>query len=495
MYLSYYLFKLDPLLSIKKNLAYNFLLSASQVLLPLISIPYISRVLTPEGIGRVSFIDSFTWYFISIAEFGIVVYGMREVARQRNNNEERGKLVSELLALHVVSSALALVLYFVAVFLLWNKIQDIRLLLFSLSFLLVNFFACEWYFLGMERFKYLTLRSLLTRLLGLFSIFILIKSPDDYFLYYAITVVAAIVNSLWNNYLLFKEVPVSFKKVNWKKHIVHTRVTYLISLLYGVTLMLDNVLLRLASTATAVGYYAFSMKIARTSSLLLTDSLLVFFPRIVSLIKEGTQSEVQQVVKRNLQLLIFFGVPLCTGLFLLAEPLVIVFLGPQFIPAVIDLRLLAFFPFLKMYNLFLSKQLLIAHNQEKLYVRSLAAGSLLFVVGTLLLSYYFADVGACIAILVSETVTLLLNGYYARKTVPYVPLFDSKSFWQACAGVAIFIPAVYFIQQVAGSPLTVLLVSVFFCFAAYMALQGFVLKNEFTLIIRSTINRYIGKKL
>src|SRR5688572_12230577 len=98
--------------------------------------------------------DSFTYYFISIAEFGIVVYGIREVARLRDNAERRFKLVVELLTLHAISSAFSLLLYFISVAFVWDKIQDVRLLLFSLSFLLVNFFACEWYFLGMEEFKY-----------------------------------------------------------------------------------------------------------------------------------------------------------------------------------------------------------------------------------------------------------------------------------------------------------------------------------------------------
>lgn len=109
-------FQNKPIVSVKRNLAYNFILSLSQVFLPLLSIPYISRVLDPAGIGEVSFIDSFTFYFISIAEFGIVVYGMREVARLKNEPVEKEKLVSELLFLHIISSSVTLVLYAIAVF-------------------------------------------------------------------------------------------------------------------------------------------------------------------------------------------------------------------------------------------------------------------------------------------------------------------------------------------------------------------------------------------
>ncbi|HUR11240.1 MAG TPA: oligosaccharide flippase family protein, partial [Flavitalea sp.] len=271
--------------SLKKNLVYNFLLSGSQVLLPLITIPYISRVLDPDGVGRVSFIDSFTYYFITMAEFGIMVYGMREVAREKNNPTALKKLLNELLVLHIISSGVSLVIYSVSVYFIWQRIGDVRLLLFSFSFLLVNFLACEWYFLGLERFRYITIRSLVTRILGMVSIFLLVKAREDYYIYYGIIAGAAILNSVWNNLVLFREIPLNFRNVHWKRHIRFTWVTYLISLVYSIPLMLDNVLLGLVSTTIAVGFYAFAMKMVKTTGMLLTDGLLVFFPRIVQYVK------------------------------------------------------------------------------------------------------------------------------------------------------------------------------------------------------------------
>ncbi|AXY74442.1 flippase [Paraflavitalea soli] len=484
-----YALKLILLASLKRNLVYNYILSASQVLLPIVSIPYVSRILTPEGIGRVSFIDSFTYYFITIAEFGMVVYGMREIARHRDDREARGKLVSELLMLHVVTSAITLFLYAIAVFFAWKHIHDIRLLLFSLSYLLVNFFACEWYFLGMEQFRYITLRSLVTRGLGLVSIFILIKQPEDYYLYYGIIAGAAVLNSLGNIYYLFKSVPVSFKKVNWKKHIAHTQFIWFICLTDGVTLLLDNVFLQLMSTAVAVGYYAFSMKIVRSSTVLLTDSLIVFFPRIVTLIKEGNKAQLQAVISRNSQFLIFFAVPLCAGIFLLAEPLIAIFLGPQFMPVVSDIRILALFPLLRTCNLFLSKQVLIAWGKEKLYLRSSIAGSLAFIVLSLLLSRYWADVGACCAIVAAEVTTLVINYYYARRVAGELQLFETKELSHAFGSALVFIPVIWGIQQLAQAPLLVLLLSIAACIVVYGLVQFFVMRNHFAVIVWEAVKR------
>ncbi len=414
---------------------------------------------------------------------------MREVAKQQEDKAARSRLVAELLTLHFIASSITLVLYAISVLVLWSKIQDIRLLLFSLSSILVNFFACEWYFLGMERFRYITIRSLITRLSGLASIFILIKAPPDYYIYYAIMVAAGIGNGVCNIYKLYKELPLHFKGLDWKKHIHPTRTTYLISQVYSISLLLDNVLLRLVSTATAVGYYAFSIRMVRMSSQLLTDSLLVFFPRIVYKLKGGDASQSKQIVDRNLQLLIFFSVPMCVGIFLLADPLVKVFLGAAFIPAIVNLKMLALFPLLKSLNLFLSNQLLIAHNQERLCLKSFSIGNFLFIGLTLLLSWQFQDKGACMAILITEVITLVLSGYYVRRSLGGLYTFNWQMLFHACIGSCLFIPVVYGIGWTTTSNFWWVVWSIILCMTAYFIVQLFILRNDFSLLLKEYLLR------
>jgi len=480
--------------SLKKNLVYNFVLSASQVLLPLLSIPYITRILDPEGVGRVSFIDSFTYYFITIAEFGLMVYGARAVAREKNNPESLKKLVSELLVLHVISSSLALIVYLISVYLIWNEIRDFRLLYFSLSFLLVNFFACEWYFLGLEKFRIIAIRAISTRVLGLISIFLLIKGEEDYYLYYGIIVGTAIVNSIWNNILLFRELPLNFRRVNWKKHLRLTSVTYLISLVYSITLFLDNVLLGLVSTTAAVGLYAFAMKIIRTAGILLTDGLLVIFPRVITYVQQNDQENLQYTIRRSVQLIIFIAVPMSVGLFVLSDELVRIFLGESFLSASFNLRLLAILPFIRAYNIFLSKQVLIPYDKEKLFLRSLLIGSCSFVILTLFLSTLLDDRGACIAIIIAELITLLLNYFYSRKTATFLRIFDMKMLLHSFLGALLFVPVVYFIKWQLNNFLARLLFSVAAGFIIYTTFLLYVIKNEFTQFVIITLQRFVRNK-
>jgi O-antigen/teichoic acid export membrane protein len=465
------------LANLKKNLVYNFLLSFSQVLIPFFSIPYIARVLDPEGIGKVGFIDSLTYYFIAAAEFGIVVYGIREIARVQDDEALLRKTVSELLVLHFISSCCALLLYGITIFLCWSKIQDIRLLLFSLSFLLVNFFACEWYFWGRERFRYITIRSLITRLLGLGSIFWLVKGPGDYYLYYGIMVSAAIINWIFNIIALLREVPFTLKHINWRRHVPHTIITFLISITYCVTLMLDNVLLGLVSTTAAVGLYVFAIKIVRIGASLMTDAFLVLYPRTVSLMQQQNKEAVQQTILKSVQLITLLAIPAGMGMFLLADPLVKVFLSNKFYSVSDNLKLIALLPFIKAYGVFLSKQVLIPNNYEKLYLRSLIAGSLLFVGFTLVLSYYFQDKGACIAIMLAEIVVLLFNYKYARRVAPTLLLFDWRTGFHALLGALLFIPVILLLKSIVSTPGMMLLLSVLICIPLYFLFQLLVFRN------------------
>jgi O-antigen/teichoic acid export membrane protein len=462
-------------------------LSCSQVLLPLISIPYVSRVLLPEGIGQVNFIDSLSYYFVTIAEFGIVVYGIREVGRTRHDQEKLRKLVSELVVLHCITSAISLLIYGICVYLLWQKIQDIRLVFFSVSFLLANFFACEWYFWGLEKFKYITIRSLISRMLAVVSIFILIKQPPDYYIYYGIIVITTMINLVSNTVVLFKQLPLTLKQLNLLHHIRHTSIIWLISLFYCIQIMLDNVLLGLVSTTAAVGIYAFSMKIVRLSSNVLTDMFLVLYPRTIMLIKEQKKNELQQLILKSVQLIILVSVPACLAVFLLSEPLVKVFFGKNFQSIHTNLKILAIFPFARAYGMFLSKQILISFDKEKLYLYSLITGSLFFVMATLILSSRLHDQGACYAITITEILVMSMNYYHVKRTVPDLKVFDWRTLLQAISGSILLIPVIMIIPVFVTSNILVLILAAAVCIPVYFIFQIFVCKNRLLATLFQTL--------
>jgi O-antigen/teichoic acid export membrane protein len=446
--------------------------------MPLISIPYISRILTPEGIGKVSFIDSLSYCFVTIAEFGIVAYGIREIAQVKHNKDQLRKLVSELVVLHCITSGITLIFYGITVYILWHKIQDIRLVFFSVSFLLVNAFACEWYFWGLEKFRYITIRSFISRLLGLISLFILVKEPADYYIYYGIITTAAIINLLSNLINVFKQFPLTLKNIQWKRHVKHTLTTYSISIVYSIMVWLDNVLLGIVSTAAVVGVYALSTKMVRVGVGLFTDMFLVLYPRTAALIYQEKGKELQETILKSVQLIFIITVPASIGIFLLAEPLVKAILAERFYQATANVQILALLPVIKTYSLFLNKQLLVAHGKEKLQLYSLIIGSIIYIFLMLILSYYWHDRGACYAMILAEGIILAISYLYVKKSFPDLKIFDPGTFLHSILASLLFIPVIWLLKTYITSPVLIIVITLLICVPVYFLFQLLVVKNK-----------------
>jgi O-antigen/teichoic acid export membrane protein len=446
--------------------------------MPLISIPYISRILTPEGIGKVSFIDSLSYCFVTIAEFGIVVYGIREIAQVKHNKDQLRKVVSELVVLHCITSAITLIFYGITVYILWNRIQDIRLIFFSVSFLLVNAFACEWYFWGLEKFRYITIRSVISRLLGVISLFILVKEPADYYIYYGIITAAAIINQLSNLINVFKQLPLTLKHIQWRRHVKKTLTTYLISIVYSIMVWLDNVLLGIVSTAAVVGIYSMSIKMIRVGVTLFTDMFLVLYPRTTTLLYQEKDKELQQTILRSVQLVFITTIPASIGIFLLAEPLVKAFLAGSFYQVTGNIQILALLPLIKTYSLFLNKQILMAHGKEKLQLYGLIIGSSAYILLMLCLSYYLQARGACYAIMFGEAIVLVLGYMFVKNHFSGMQIFDTVTFVQSILASLLFIPVVWLLKMYLTSPVLIILLTVAICVPVYFIIQLLVMKNK-----------------
>ncbi|WP_165917321.1 oligosaccharide flippase family protein [Flaviaesturariibacter aridisoli] len=426
-------------MSLKKNLAFNFLLSLSQVLFPLLSIPWLSRVLDPAGLGRVQFIDGLTYYFIVLAEAGIVTHAIREVARCRHDRSALKQLVSELLTLHLLTTLASACLYGLTVYLLYDRIGDVRLLLYSLSFLLINGFACEWYFWGLEEFRYITLRSLLVRALALLSLFLLVRQPEHYVRYYALIAGTAIVVLAWNVLRMLAQTGISFRKLQWRKHLRITRVTYAVSLVYSIPLLLDNVLLGVLSGTAVVAFYAYALKIVRLLSAFITDSFLVLYPRTVALLQEADERLLQRNLRLSAEGLLLLALPAGAGIWLVADSFTAVYFGPRFASVAGHLRILSVYPLLITLGLFLNKQVLMPRNQERFVLYGLLAGAASFLLLAFLLCRRWGSYGMAWALVGSEVVVVLCNALFVRRLHRGLVPVPARTLAAAVASVALFL--------------------------------------------------------
>lgn len=434
-------------MSIQKNLSYTLALSVTQLVIPLITMPYVSRVLLPSDIGLVSFIDAYTYFFTILAEFGIISYAVRSLAKVKDDPSAVSRLSGELLSIQLITSAIAFLVFLGGLLLVWNKIGNVYLALCSIGFFLANFFYCEWYYWGTEQFRYITLRSLLIRITGTVAIFLFVRQPGDVVPYYAIMTANLVATLLINYFYLIRKQRIRFSFSNWSAHFSHLLLFNGITLFYAVFQFTDVPLLRLAHSAHAAGVYALAVKIVRMPTTVITDLLWVLFPQTVHLLGRSDRNATSVQLQQSLQLLLFLSIPLATGIYLIRHLLTGVYLGKEFSGVADDLAILSLLALIMPLELYFQRQVMIAFQQEKYLVRILGISSILFIAACVFLSSFFADLGTCWALVLSELLLVILYLFRIPK-IDVVMVGPQWSFLlQVISGCVLFIPVYWGFSQ------------------------------------------------
>jgi len=439
-------------MNIRRNLAFNFLLSASQIIFPLVTIPYITRVLDPEGVGKVAFIDSLTYFFTVIAEFGIVTYGIREVARVQGDPAERSKVVSELLLIQFIASSIAMVLYGAAILFWFDKIGDPILVVLSACFFLANFLYCEWYFWGRERFRYITVRSMAIRLAGIVAIFLLVREQQDNRMYYGVMVGSSIAVLASNFIVMARQNDISFRELAARRHIRPLLVNFGISLTYSITTLTDVPVVRLAAGVHAAGLYVMAARMVKLSSSVLTDIFLVLYPHTVRVAMQDDKAHLYRTLPDYSDLLLAISLPASALLFLCAPDIVRILLGPSFADVTPQIEWLSPYPAIVSFSLFLNKQVLMVHDREDRVLRALLVGNLFFLPACIFMATKYSGPGACIALVTAESIILAFNFIYCRNLLPNVELVRFRSVLRTIAGIALLFPLRWAIARIGMGP-------------------------------------------
>jgi O-antigen/teichoic acid export membrane protein len=465
-------------MSLSKRLTYNFILSVSQVLFPLITIPYISRVLDPGGVGQVGFIDSYTYFFMAVAEFGIITYGVREIARVQHAPEQLRQLVSELLSIQLIVSLCTMLFYVAGIWLLWEKIGDKRMVVFSALFFFANFFYSEWYFWGRQRFKYIAIRSILIRIAGVVLIFLLVRKQTDAWVYYAIISGTSIFVLISNMMVLFSEIKIRFHNLQLKKHVSPLLRMNGINLAYSIFLMLDTPMLRLLSNEAEAGYYYFSIKFIRLSTMLVTDLFLVLFPQTVQVLENESKEKVVANYQTSSELIFILSLPLAVGIFMLSGDFTAFYFGSSFSPVADNLQILALFPVLCSFELYINRQVLLSHNQDRVVLWIVSAGALVFCLSSFFLSSAMGANGASIALLLGEFLMLCLSYYFAKRNFKSYVQVSYRTIGEILLGCLLICIVVIAIRQIHLLPVIKISFSIVMGVLVYFIWMIVIAKNK-----------------
>lgn len=450
-----------------KNSISNMIYSAANMVFPLIMSMYVSRILQPEGVGQVSYAQNITSYFLTFAALGLPTYGIREIARVRENQAQTDRVFTELMIISGITTAAASL-----AFLIFAGGRE--LYLYCGIPLFLNCINIDWFYRGREEYGYIVCRSLVIKLMSLGAVLLLVKDKDDCGVYALISGVASAGNYLFNIIHARKYVRFRFKNLQISRHMGPLAVFAASSFLGSLYSRLDVTMLGTGAGDHAVGLYTNAHNIANAVIALCTAVSTAFLPRL-SYCYAHDRDEFLRLVEKGIRAVCFFAIPLAVGVFLLSPAAVELAYGEAFSGAAVTLRIFSALIVIQGFGNLLCYQLAITTGSEKKRLPAYAAAALLNALLNGLLIPRLAQNGAAMASVVSE---LLLNAVLLvtmRRIVPY--RFDLRALVQALAGSGFLAVYILLIGRMGLSALGTCVISVVGGILIYFGVN-LLMKNE-----------------
>ncbi len=477
--------------SMVKNSIYNVLYTLANVIFSLVSSIYVSRILQPEGVGKYSYALTFATYFVTLASLGIQVYGIREIAKVRDNSEAKNKVFSELFLINLVTSCIALAVYIFVIYQVRTYKEDIGLYLRLGLLIAANILNIDWLYKGEEAYDYITIRSIIIKICSLVLLVLWVHDASDIYHYADITVLASCGNYIYNVLHAKRIVRFTLKDLQFARHMKPNfilAVSFFFGELYN---KIDITMLGMFSTDYAVGIYSNAHKIVNIVISCCIAATGTFLPRLSSVMKADKQSAAG-IVNKGLDILIFLCVPFALGLCAISSRTVLLLYGEAFSDAAITINVLAALVFIRGIGDLVCYQLLIAAGKERLRIPANMITAILNISMNSLLIPVLCENGAALASVLSE---LFVNGFLYVRMKKEMP-FRIK--WPAAiktfvSSIAMFVFA--YETRALSIPLFLsIVVSVFGGIVIYIGLNWF-MKNE-TLVhtIEQTKKKIVAKR-
>ena len=468
---------------LKKNIAFNTLLSVSQILFPLVTFPYASRILGPEGMGAVNFADNFITYFLIFSALGIPLYGVREIAKVKNDAIALGRVFSALLFIHLITSIISIVILLVISLSSQKLSANFQLYQIGMAILLGNVFIAEWFFQGIEKFKYIAIRTVVIRLFTIGLLFALVHSIADRNTYYALNLVATLLAAATNMYSVSKMVKISFKNLELRHHLKPLFIIFSNSIITTIYLVFDTIILGFLTGDVSVGYYSAAMRISKISLAVIGVLSAVLLPRLTVAFKEENWVEARSLLHKSINFVVFLSIPIGIGTYCLSEEIILLFAGQQYLPAVSSLQILCFIVvFVGMAQVFAHQILLPLHQERKILYASLFGVVVSLGLNFLLIPVYKQN-GAAISSLATEFSVTLLLFYFSFKL--FQVKFPYLETLQAVLTSALFFLIKLLVLKISTLPIVVVLMTVSLSGLLYLCMQIFVWRNRNVLEILS----------
>ena len=476
--------------SLKTNLVLSLFKTMMSLTFPLITFPYASRVLLPEGLGKVNFAQSIVSYFSLIAALGISTYSIREISKRKDDSESVNKFFSEIFFINLISTLVAYLLLFIIVS-ISKKLSSYSTLIYVMSsVILFTTIGVDWLYTGMEDFFYITVRSFIFQCLSLILLFLFVKKTDDILIYASISVIASAGSNVCN--FIHSRKYAKFVKIKIKSSIVHLKpiiIIFLTAVANSIYTMLDTTMIGFISGDEHVGFYTVATKLNRIVLSVILTIGPVMLPRLSYMKSINDEKGYRDLLNKSISMMLLFACPCVVGLELLCEPVILLLSGEKYLPALTAMRIMNPIIFIVCFGNFFGVQVFLPNNKERLNLIFIVFASIVnFLLNCFLIPRY-SEAGAAIASVIAEScvsVCSIIFGYKYIKTK-----FVIANCFRYIVNSLLMGIVVYFISGLITSYILKLVVSI----VVGVGIYGILLLIEKDFIVMSVLEKKIRRNV
>lgn len=479
--------------SVKMNMIMNAILTMSSFIFPLITFPYVSRILLPVGTGKVSFATSVISYFAMFAQLGIPTYGVRACAKVRDDKEKLSRTVHEIMFINLFMCVISYIALFVSMQFVPRFRQDRLLLMVVSSTILLNSIGVEWLYKALEQYSYITVRSIVFKLIALVSMFLFIHDEKDYVIYGGISIFAASASNVLNfinlrRYIFFR--PMHGYEI--KKHIKMVVVFFAMSVATTIYTHLDTVMLGFMKSDVETGYYSAAVKIKSILVGVVTAASGVLLPRVTYYIQNGNHEDFIRIAKKTLNFVFVIGASFVVYFIIFAHEGIYFLSGSAYENSIIPMQVIMPTVILIGLTNVMGIQMMVPLGKEKLVLYSEIAGAVVNLIINAVLIPKLASIGAAIGTLVAEIVVWIVQYFSIRDLLKTA--YRNIRYLQIILGLAVASAASIWVKFINVKDVFKLLISAVMFFGVYMGILTATKEPLISELKDQALNKLRGKK-
>lgn len=434
--------------SIFKNIIYKFCLNMFNLIVPVIIGTYIVRKLGPDLMGIINYSQAVFAYFFIFAGFGVYQYGLREISRVRDNKEKLDSTFTSLFIITIITNIITALIYIVFI-----KAQNSNTAMYVSSMILTfnlfsNIFYVEWVNEALENYNFITIKTIVIRLINICLIFIMVKSSKDYSKYLILLCLTTFLNNIASYIYVRRKIKFNFKNLDLVRHI---RPMFLVVILSNASVLytqLDKVMIGRYNGTTEVAFYTMAQNISYMINTALLTLIHVSIPRLGNYIANKENDKYINLLNKISQIYLMIIFPTGIGMLLLSKEIVFIYGGVDYIKAFPILMVFSIYIITLGYDAILSNQVMYVNGREKEQVKIvLLFGIVNAILNILILKLnIFNGVTSLITTVISNMMLVIAEQYYGKRKlkIQYNIFSLEKSKYLLIS--MLFIPITYLIR-------------------------------------------------